>query len=276
MTADIRLSTDLFKNKKIWTLERRLGSKAVFSLIRLWFWTAQCRPDGRLGAAEEDFIAYVAEWKGNGAHFVQALTDLALLDKDADGAFFVHNWQKRQPYASYLWERSHAQQKPCPEPWTGSRTSGRPSETHPSAHRSYAGTAAADKAAFGGRTDHARSSSARQDRHAPRFSGQEPAETGRRFSSAAFSCQNDKTYSAGPSAKNRPAGRRPHPAKTPVQEQDLSPAACQNEAAPKPQAAERESLQVQDSPAKAARDNSVQDDSRQNSAAADAAAKSLF
>ncbi len=275
MTADIRLSTDLFKNKKIWTLERRLGSKAVFSLIRLWFWTAQCRPDGRLGAAEEDFIAYVAEWKGNGAHFVQALTDLALLDKDADGAFFVHNWQKRQPYASYLWERSHAPQKPCPEPWTGSRTSNlRPSETHPSARRSYAGTAAADKAAFGGRTDHARSSSARQDRthYAPRFSGQEPAETGRHFSSAPASCPNDKTYSAGPSAKNRPAGRRPHPAKTPVQEQDLSPAPKSDEAAPKPQAAERESLQVQDSPVQ---DKSFQDDSHQNSAA-DAAAKSLF
>ena len=119
MTADIRLSTDLFKNKKIWTLERRLGSKAVFSLIRLWFWTAQCRPDGRLGAAEEDFIAYVAEWKGNGAHFVQALTDLALLDKDEAGIFTVHNWQKRQPYASYLWERSHAPQKPCLSPGPG-------------------------------------------------------------------------------------------------------------------------------------------------------------
>ena len=55
----------------------------------------------------------------------------------------------------------------------------------------------------------------------------------------------------------------------------MSPAAWQDEAAKKPQAAEPR-LQVQDSPAKAARDKSFQDDSHQNSAAADAAAKNLF
>lgn len=48
---DIRLSVHFPDHPKTIKLDRRLGFQGVRSLLSLWAWAAQTRPDGNLGGA---------------------------------------------------------------------------------------------------------------------------------------------------------------------------------------------------------------------------------
>lgn len=56
---DIRLSVHFPDHPKTVKLERRLGFQGVRSLLSLWAWAAQNRPDGDLGGAT-DMMAFLA------------------------------------------------------------------------------------------------------------------------------------------------------------------------------------------------------------------------
>ena len=51
MNADIRISVGFPNPPKTVKLDRRLGFQGIRSLLALWTWAAQNRPDGNLGGA---------------------------------------------------------------------------------------------------------------------------------------------------------------------------------------------------------------------------------
>ena len=51
MNADIRISVGFPNHPKTVKLERRLGFQGIRSLLALWTWAAQNRPDGNRGGA---------------------------------------------------------------------------------------------------------------------------------------------------------------------------------------------------------------------------------
>ena len=65
MTRDIRLSVDLFSNRKIIRLTKQLGPEGVLSLIRLWCRVALLNPDGELSGWSQEDIAIEAGWPGD-------------------------------------------------------------------------------------------------------------------------------------------------------------------------------------------------------------------
>lgn len=98
MISDIRLQTSIRTHRKIRKLRRRLGAEGVLSLIYLWVGAAVSKPDGYLHGWDIEDIALEAEWTGKAKEFVDALTELRLLDITADGPFKLHNWDAHQAW----------------------------------------------------------------------------------------------------------------------------------------------------------------------------------
>jgi hypothetical protein len=108
MNTDIRLSIKFLRNPKTVKLKRRLGSDGVLSLISLWLWVAESRPDGDLGEtvsndetkskmSVED-IEIAAVWDGDSGLFVDTLTNIGFL-KLTDHGYEIHDWKDHNPWA---------------------------------------------------------------------------------------------------------------------------------------------------------------------------------
>ena len=61
MNVDIRPSVTFFDHPKTIRLIERLGLEGAWALLRLWVFTAQYRPDGRLNDLDEEDIAIAAK-----------------------------------------------------------------------------------------------------------------------------------------------------------------------------------------------------------------------
>lgn len=103
MNLDIRLRLDIWNNLKTRRLKRLYGSDGVLALLYLWTWTAQYKPDGRLGDMTAEEIAAVTN---TGEEFVKDLVRLKLLD-ETDGGYIVHDWTENNPYAADSEHRSN-------------------------------------------------------------------------------------------------------------------------------------------------------------------------
>ena len=107
---DIRLSVGFPHHPKTIKLERRLGFQGIRSLLSLWTWAAQNRPEGNLGGAndrsttvqrplDEEDIEIVAQWPGEPGVFVATLVALGWLDQTAHG-YCLHEWQQHNPWVA--------------------------------------------------------------------------------------------------------------------------------------------------------------------------------
>ena len=107
---DIRLSVGFPNHPKTIKLERRLGFQGIRSLLSLWTWAAQNRPEGNLGGAndrsttvqrplDEEDIEIVAQWPGEPGAFVATLVALGWLDQTAHG-YCLHEWQQHNPWVA--------------------------------------------------------------------------------------------------------------------------------------------------------------------------------
>ena len=107
---DIRLSVGFPDHPKTIKLERRLGFQGIRSLLSLWTWAAQNRPDGNLGGAndrsttvqrplDEEDIEIVAQWPGEPGAFVATLVTLGWLDRTTHG-YCLHEWQQHNPWVA--------------------------------------------------------------------------------------------------------------------------------------------------------------------------------
>ena len=116
MNIDIRLSLEFFDNPKTKKLRKRLGTEAVFCLLKIWTWTAGNRPGGVLTGLDAEAVELVADWGGEEGALVAALCELRLLDENG-GVFAVHDWEEHQAYASKSEERSSKARKAAETRW---------------------------------------------------------------------------------------------------------------------------------------------------------------
>ncbi len=116
MNADIRISVGFPNHPKTVKLERRLGFQGIRSLLALWTWAAQNRPDGDLGGAngrtttvrrplDEEDIEIAAQWPGEPGLFVATLVALGWLDRTERG-YLLHEWQQHNPWVAAATDRS--------------------------------------------------------------------------------------------------------------------------------------------------------------------------
>jgi len=116
MAGDARVSTALAGHWKIRKLKKRLGAAGCWSLIGLWLWTADNRPDGELVGMTIEDIELVADWEGEPGALVEALRDLRLLDA-VDDHHAVHGWAEHQPWVSNRDQRIAAAKRAANARW---------------------------------------------------------------------------------------------------------------------------------------------------------------
>ena len=116
MNIDIRLSLEFFDHPKTKKLRKRLGTEAVFCLLKIWTWTAGNRPGGVLTGLDAEAVELVADWGGEEGALVAALCELRLLEENG-GVFAVHDWEDHQAYASRSEERSSKARKAAEARW---------------------------------------------------------------------------------------------------------------------------------------------------------------
>lgn len=63
-------------------------------LVLLWLWAIDNAPDGSLAGISDATIARAARWSGERTAFIEALTDVGLLDRTPEG-LAIHDWQDR-------------------------------------------------------------------------------------------------------------------------------------------------------------------------------------
>ena len=116
MSADIRIAVGFPNHPKTVKLDRRLGFQGIRSLLALWTWAAQNRPDGNLGGAngrptvvqrplDEEDIEIAAQWPGEPGAFVATLVTLGWLDQTERG-YLLHEWQQHNPWVAAATDRS--------------------------------------------------------------------------------------------------------------------------------------------------------------------------
>ena len=100
MNQDIRITTTFFAHRKTKKLQRMLGADGILAVISLWTGVAISKPDGLLDGWDEEDIALEANYEGDAKTLINALLKTGFLEKNENGVFSVHNWQKRQPWAA--------------------------------------------------------------------------------------------------------------------------------------------------------------------------------
>lgn len=119
MNRDIRLAIGFFDHPKTIKLERQLGLQGVVSLVRLWLWAAQNRPDGVLSEMDVDDIEIAARWNGEQRALYDVLTKLRFVDT-VDGEPHLHDWKDHNEWQSQAGQRSDSNRltrlaRACPD-----------------------------------------------------------------------------------------------------------------------------------------------------------------
>jgi len=116
--ADIRVDTKFLQHPKTMKLYRRLGAEGLVSLLRLWFWTAENRPDGILHGLDEEDIDLISNWPDptgrrdqadhdqTGPSFCQQAMELGWIDTADDGTLCLHEWAEYNPWVADAPNRS--------------------------------------------------------------------------------------------------------------------------------------------------------------------------
>ena len=120
MNADIRLKVTFPNHHKIKKLHKRLGPQGPLSLIYLWLYTAENKPDGILRGMDDEDVEIAAQWPGDAGCMLGALLDLCLLHKQAD-AYEIHDWKENNPYAFHAPIRSERARKGAEARWSKSK-----------------------------------------------------------------------------------------------------------------------------------------------------------
>jgi hypothetical protein len=89
MADDARISTALPRHPKTVKLLRRLHEPGFCSLVFLWLWVRENRPDGNLADLTSEDLEIAAGWTGEPGAFVSTLAEVRFLD-GAEAAYTVH------------------------------------------------------------------------------------------------------------------------------------------------------------------------------------------
>jgi len=116
MADDARISTAFPRHPKTVKVQRRLGLAGCWSLLCLFLWAADNRPDGDLKGMTAEDIEIAANWEGESGTFLQTLTDVRFLDGDP-GSYSIHDWKEHNPWAAGRPERIAAAKKAAKARW---------------------------------------------------------------------------------------------------------------------------------------------------------------
>lgn len=116
MNADIRLKVTFPNHHKIKKLHRRLGPQGPLSLIYLWLYTAENKPDGVLSGMDAEDIEIAAQWDGDAGSMLQACLELCLVEKLAD-TYVIHDWKENNPYAAHAPIRAEKARRAAETRW---------------------------------------------------------------------------------------------------------------------------------------------------------------
>lgn len=117
MNSDIRISISFFRHHKTKRVRRSIGESGVISLLQLFCYVGEHRPQGILQGMSVDDIADAAEWQGEAQEFVQALCNAGFLDRCEEGVYEVHDWEEHNPWATGAEERSEKARKAAKKRW---------------------------------------------------------------------------------------------------------------------------------------------------------------
>ena len=107
VNKDIRLAISFIDHPKVIKLERLLTFEGVKSLLRLWCFAAQNKPNGCLTGMDAEDVEIAARWPGEPGIFLSAVTDKKCHFIDiVDGVFCLHDWEEHQGYVVHAKERS--------------------------------------------------------------------------------------------------------------------------------------------------------------------------
>lgn len=103
---DIRINIGFLRHVKTKKLRRELGSDGVLSLIALWLWAAEYKPDGVLNGVGPEELEDEVGWKGEQGAFHRALLDIGFLEKLSTGGIVIHDWAIHNGWAANAEKRS--------------------------------------------------------------------------------------------------------------------------------------------------------------------------
>lgn len=127
--ADFRIKTSFFTHPKTHRITRSLGNEGVISLLNLWGFAAENRPDGILNGLDSEDIAFVSGWKGDVDKLITALVKAEWLHDD-DGVLSIHDWAEHQPWVVGSKVRSSTARAAAASKW------GTPAQAEGKANRS--------------------------------------------------------------------------------------------------------------------------------------------
>lgn len=121
MTKDIRLSIGFLDHPKTIKIQRMLGSDGVLSLVRLWAFAAQYKPDGVLSGMDADDIEIASKWNGMQGALLTALLTHKWVDEKIDESgsktYLLHDWEDHQGYVCHSENRSKQAKRAAETRW---------------------------------------------------------------------------------------------------------------------------------------------------------------
>jgi len=133
MNSDIRLKVTFPNHHKTKKLYRRLGAQGPLSLIYLWLYASENKPDGLLTGMDEEDIELASQWTGESGALVAAMLELCLLHKVACSEqcyYKIHDWKENNPYAFHAPLRAEKARKAAESRW--GKTKQKPDDNAPS------------------------------------------------------------------------------------------------------------------------------------------------
>lgn len=116
MAEDCRISTDFLRHPKTRKLKRRVNTDGVLALVALWLFAADAKSDGDLNGMSDEEVELAADWTGEPGALIHALVETRFLD-GTTGAYVIHNWAKRNPFAAARGLRIEAARKAAIAKW---------------------------------------------------------------------------------------------------------------------------------------------------------------
>lgn len=98
MNGDIRISVNFVQHPKTKKTIRKYGHAAIVSIIALWGFAAQRRPEGNLTGMDVDDIAIAACWDGDEQEFFDMCVEMKWIDVHENGEIHLHGWKEAQGY----------------------------------------------------------------------------------------------------------------------------------------------------------------------------------
>jgi hypothetical protein len=116
MALDIRISTNFFQNFKIKKLIRRCGLEGAQSIMQLWFYAREERPDGVLTGMDLEDLELAADWNGKPGDFGKAICEIGLIDQTESG-YTIHDWDQHNPFSASAEKRIASAKKAAAVRW---------------------------------------------------------------------------------------------------------------------------------------------------------------